>query len=84
MLNITKKDLKTNTYVHITASDAQALQCLHRELRRAPRASAAAANDILYEELEARYGGGFAQWVADRMRLALAKENPAPAKPERR
>jgi hypothetical protein len=25
------------------------------------------SNDLLYLELEMRYGGGFAQWVVDRM-----------------
>jgi hypothetical protein len=51
---VAKYTYKTNSY-DIPAKDAQAL------------AEILPANDSLYAVLEARYGGGFAQWVVDRL-----------------
>lgn len=80
MTQVNKNTIKTDTYLDISAAEAQGLKALkasYVESRRHTlkiRKGADAANDSLYEELEARYGGGFAQWVTDRLNAVISKE----------
>ncbi|MDD9901199.1 MAG: hypothetical protein OXT65_09500 [Alphaproteobacteria bacterium] len=71
MTHKTKNALKAMAYELICPADSTG---------RPPRAikmggqEVPAANDTLYDELEARYGGGFAQWVVDRVAHSTARE----------
>ncbi len=76
-----KNSFKTDSYTHITDAASQDLIALYKEVRRPVgkiRAKAntkpEAANDLLYAEMETRYGAGFAQWLVDRMNAAVSKE----------
>lgn len=71
MKTIENKSFKTNSYNNSSSEDTQALVALHKEIQRK---GGPAANDVFYGELEMRYGGGFAQWVADRMRDAVQED----------
>ena len=68
------KSLKTNSYNDLTQEEVRTLLVLNQEIQRKSGTAELAANDTLYDELEARYGGGFAQWITDRISMAIARE----------
>ncbi len=70
-----KYSVKTDSYNNISSADSQALASLHQEMQHSAGKGAGVANDTLYAELEMRYGGGFAQWIVDRMNAVISKEN---------
>ena len=77
MTQTNKNQLQTTTYCKVSAQDSVALMSLHQERRRQARKSGQAddaANDTLYNELESRYGGGFAQFVVDRLNAVTMHE----------
>jgi hypothetical protein len=82
MAIIKNKQTKTKTYGITTQDEAQSLIALHNEIQRKAqrRAQAEAANDtisfddVLFNELQGRYGPGFAQWVVDRVNDAVSSD----------